>query len=83
MLGTFAVNRTPICDAERTRLAGPDVMPTYFDLQPAVAARRAASASSRMLLVQMTRPVIDPGCFDRERCKPEPAGGFLARAVRR
>jgi hypothetical protein len=36
------------------------MIPTHFDLQPAIAACRAAAAGSRMLLVQMTRPVIDP-----------------------
>jgi len=61
MLRAFVVNRTLMRDTERARLAMLDPMPAYFDLQPAVAARRAASAGSVMLLVQMTRPVMDPG----------------------
>jgi hypothetical protein len=48
-------------DAERTRLAGPDPMSAHFDLQPAIAARRAASAGSRVLLVQLPKPMIGPG----------------------
>jgi len=39
-------------DAERTRLARPDPMSAHFDLQPAVAAGRTASAASVVLLVQ-------------------------------
>jgi hypothetical protein len=49
MLGAFAVNRALIPDAERTWLARPNLMSTYFDLQPAVTASRAASAGSRIL----------------------------------
>jgi hypothetical protein len=33
-------------DAERTRLAWPNPMSTHFDLQPAIAACRTASAAS-------------------------------------
>jgi hypothetical protein len=46
MLRAFAVDRTLVCDAKRTRLSWPDPMSTYLDLQPAVAACRAASAAS-------------------------------------
>ena len=34
-------------------------MSAHFDLQPAIAARRAASTDSRLLLAQMKRPVIN------------------------
>jgi len=61
MLRAFAVNRTLMFDAERARLSPPDLMSAHFDLQPAIAARRAASAGSRLLLVQMKRPVVDRG----------------------
>jgi hypothetical protein len=46
MLGAFAVDRTLMLDTERARLSTPDVMSTHLDLQPAIAAGRAASASS-------------------------------------
>jgi hypothetical protein len=58
MLGTLAVDRTLVFDTERTRLPRLDLVSTHFDLQPAVAAGRAASAGSRGLLVQMTKPMI-------------------------
>jgi hypothetical protein len=54
-LGAFAVNRTLLSDAERTWLARPHMMPSHLDLQPAVAASRAASAGFLGLLVQMKR----------------------------
>ena len=62
MLGAFAIDRTLTSDTERTRLARSDVMSTHFDLQPAVAARRAGSTGSQVSLGQVKRPVIDPGC---------------------
>src|SRR6266436_4419094 len=46
MLRAFAVDRTLVCDAKRTRLPWPYPMSTYLDLQPAVAACRTASAAS-------------------------------------
>src|SRR6202158_5227353 len=52
MLRALAVNRALMFDAERTRLPRPDPMSAHFDLQPAIAACRAASAGSQMLLVQ-------------------------------
>jgi hypothetical protein len=52
MLRALAVDRTPVFDTERTRLARPDLMSTHFDLQPAIAAGRAASASPLGLPVQ-------------------------------
>jgi hypothetical protein len=61
MLRAFAVDRTLMFDAERARLPRPDLVSAYFDLQPAITARRAASAGSRGLLVQTTKPVIGSG----------------------
>src|SRR5450756_370475 len=58
VLRAFAVDGTLTRDTERTRLARPDVMPTHFDLQPAVAARRAASAGSPLLLGQWNTPPV-------------------------
>src|ERR1700738_2429931 len=52
MLRAFAVNRALMFDAERARFAGPDMMSTHFDLQPAIAACRTGSAGSQGLLVQ-------------------------------
>jgi hypothetical protein len=49
-------------DAERARLSPPDLISAHFDLQPAIAARRAGSAGSRLLLVQVKRPVVDRDC---------------------
>jgi hypothetical protein len=49
MLGAFAVDRTLMLDTERARLPAPDPMPAHFDLQPAIAASRTASAASLML----------------------------------
>jgi hypothetical protein len=54
MLRTFAVDRTAMFDAERTGLARPDLVATHFDLQPAIAACRTASAGSQGLLLQPT-----------------------------
>jgi hypothetical protein len=48
-------------DTERAWLAALDPMSAHFDLQPAIAACRAASAGSVVVLVQLTKPVIDPG----------------------
>jgi hypothetical protein len=48
-------------DTERAWLAALDPMPAHFDLQPAIAARRAASAGSLVWLVQLTKPVMDTG----------------------
>jgi uncharacterized protein HemX len=44
-------------DAERTRLSAPDLVAPHFDLQPAIAAGRAATAGSRRVLVQPTNPL--------------------------
>src|SRR3981081_4108051 len=49
MLRAFAVDRTLMFDTERARLPPPDTMSTHFDLQPAIAACRAASAGSFVL----------------------------------
>jgi hypothetical protein len=62
VLGTLAVDRTLVLDAERTWLAGPDMVSTHFDLQPAIAACRAVSTGSQVLLVQMTRPQLYRRC---------------------
>jgi hypothetical protein len=44
MLWPFVVDRTSMLDTEWARLSPPDRMPTDLDLQPAVAASRAAAA---------------------------------------
>src|ERR1700730_10929847 len=70
MLGALVVNRALMRDAERTRLSAPDLMAPHFDLQPAVAAGRAATAGSRRVLAQPTNPLKklkivlkpSPGC---------------------
>src|ERR1700687_3061419 len=49
MLWPFAVDRTLMFDTERARLSPPDTMSTHFDLQPAIAACRTASAGSLIL----------------------------------
>jgi hypothetical protein len=46
MLRTFTVDRALVRDAERTRLSWSDPMSTHLDLQPAIAACRAASTAS-------------------------------------
>ena len=51
MLRPFAIDRTAVCDAKRARFSWPDLVPAHLDLQPAIAAGRAASAVS--LLVQL------------------------------
>jgi hypothetical protein len=84
MLGAFAVDRTLICDTERTRLARPDLMPAHLDLQPAVAAGRAVSAGSLTLLVQIKKPLIVSGQMvtDWRRARKSAAGATLMRKSR-
>jgi hypothetical protein len=61
MLRAFAVNRALMFDTERAWFAGPDMMSTHFDLQPAIAACRTGSAGSQGLLVQMKKPLMNSG----------------------
>jgi hypothetical protein len=56
MLRTFAINRTSMLDTERTWLSLVDSVATHLDLQPAIAACRAASAGSGRLLVHPLGP---------------------------
>src|SRR3984893_4135481 len=61
MLRAFAVNRTLVSDAERTGVSGVDPMPTHLDLQPAIAACRAASAASLAFLLHRLNRACSPG----------------------
>src|SRR3984893_1747375 len=61
MLRAFAVNRTLVSDAERTGVSRPDPMPTHFDLQPAGATCRAASAASLAYLLHRLNHACSPG----------------------
>src|ERR1700676_4953620 len=75
MLRALAVNRTLMLDAERARLPPPDFMSGPFDLQPAIAACRAASAGSQMLLVQpIARQKREGKTKSKAAVYPLPAG---------
>src|SRR5450631_2130500 len=56
MLWAFAVDRTLMVSAVRARRSAPNLMPAYFDLQPAIAACRATPAGSLVLLVRRPKP---------------------------
>src|SRR5258706_6957664 len=71
----------------RARLSAPDPMPTHFDLQPAIAACRAAATASQVLLVQRPKPMSEARLEGRESrpivsYKPNPHTPSPARRCR-